>query len=186
MPITIEKSISEIGLFQDVLKRVYLRKMCKVGYRLDGRNREFTIPDSLHNSVKKRVNTLFDSILSKEQIVYKSVVDSSGIPDRPCVYFLLLNGDITYIGQTVSIKRRLNDHKKDKFFDKFCVEYVSRDEMSLKEMIYINKYLPPLNTNYYDIEDILFNAIGDINFYQFSKLGKQRIKEMDIQDQFAY
>lgn len=65
--------------------------------------------------------------------------------ENPCVYFLIKNNEIIYIGQTIRIKQRIYEHLKEKDFDNYFCLYVSQDELLKKERFYIEKFTPKLN-----------------------------------------
>ena len=63
------------------------------------------------------------------------------------VYFLLLEGEIVYIGRSVNIYSRVSTHlyEKTKVFDE--VKFIECDKKHLEELEYtcINKFKPRLN-----------------------------------------
>lgn len=66
--------------------------------------------------------------------------------DKCCVYVLMLNGEIVYVGQTVNLPLRLTQHAKTKDFDSYWSTPVHRSEMSSAEAAYIVALNPRLNT----------------------------------------
>lgn len=68
--------------------------------------------------------------------------------DTPCIYFLYKSDTLVYIGQTLSLARRIKEHiESDKDFDSFIVHTFIEDEYTrLKsEQILIRKHRPKLN-----------------------------------------
>ncbi len=85
----------------------------------------------------------------------------------PCIYIFIYkhNDKVFYIGKTLDLRHRFNDHKKpthvSKKFDKFhvlaeklgwdkftlsVIEFCSQEDLMLRENFYITQYLPILNT----------------------------------------
>lgn len=62
------------------------------------------------------------------------------------IYFLLLGGDVVYVGQTTQNMLRPFAHK-DKIFDSVAIIYQSEDkeELNANEEFYIKKYSPKYN-----------------------------------------
>lgn len=67
--------------------------------------------------------------------------------EGPCVYFLMLNKAIIYIGQTVDLNARLVGHRRTKKFDD--VRYIECvvDKLNYYEKRLINYFKPVLNTS---------------------------------------
>lgn len=70
------------------------------------------------------------------------------------VYFLFKGDELEYIGQSINVFRRLNDHLKDKVFDNYsfvCCD--SKYDAEKLEKQLIEKYKPRLNIKF-KTEDI--------------------------------
>lgn len=66
--------------------------------------------------------------------------------DGACgVYFLIKNGRVSYVGQSVNVYARLAVYKKDVDFDKFCYIHCPKQQLNLLESIYIHLLRPPMN-----------------------------------------
>ena len=82
-------------------------------------------------------------VLSAEAITERSesLLDASG------VYFLLHEGRIVYVGQSMNCWRRIGQHESDpaKRFDAFYVIRCEPPELDRLEAVYIAKFQPPLN-----------------------------------------
>lgn len=91
--------------------------------------------------MKKPALLPLDTILSKaKRITY---------PLRG-IYFIIEGGQITYVGQTPNVYRRLGHHlsrlpRERFFFLPQAKEDVSNEELTLLERRYIDKFSPPLN-----------------------------------------
>jgi len=69
-------------------------------------------------------------------------------PKIICVYFLIYNGDMLYIGKTKNFQSRMCSHHNDfrKLFDKVgYIQCKTQDESSVLEEEMIEKYNPPQN-----------------------------------------
>lgn len=85
----------------------------------------------------------------------------------PCVYFLMRNGEIVYVGQTNKGLERAISHTKDKIFDSIGVIKCKEEELNEKETYYIAKYKPLYNK-------CLTNALSA------KKKIKSRLKELGL------
>jgi len=78
-----------------------------------------------------------------------------------CVYLLLNNMNIVYVGQTTDLRTRLKNHKKDKQFDYYYSRFVPQSiganeleaELIVKYKPIYNKCLPP-NERYASMNQI--------------------------------
>lgn len=62
------------------------------------------------------------------------------------IYFLILDDEIVYVGQSRDIKSRISQHSKtDKFWDKFFYILCERDQLNKLESHYINQFKPKYN-----------------------------------------
>lgn len=65
----------------------------------------------------------------------------------PCVYFLLREGCVVYVGKTTQGLKRILAHADDKVFDNIKLKKVPIDELDVTEAAYIAKYDPIYNQN---------------------------------------
>lgn len=65
----------------------------------------------------------------------------------PCVYFLVLDREVVYVGQSVSVPSRLVQHRKDKKFDRVYVLPCAQSELNEVEAAFIRILKPSLNGN---------------------------------------
>lgn len=84
-----------------------------------------------------------DKILTKEA-VFKDAVSYDG---NPCIYFLIRDEAIVYVGQTVDLTRRINEHKREgkKDFDSFSSASVKGRDLDKVESLCILYYRPIYN-----------------------------------------
>lgn len=84
-----------------------------------------------------------DKILTKEAI-FKDAVSYDG---NPCIYFLIKDDTIVYVGQTVDLTRRVNEHKCEgkKDFDSFSSVSVKKRDLDKVESLCILYYRPIYN-----------------------------------------
>ncbi len=65
---------------------------------------------------------------------------------RMFVYFLIRGNEIVYIGQSINIHKRLNDHKRDKSFGSiYLIEIIEWLDSSLIENLAISHFNPRHN-----------------------------------------
>ena len=81
------------------------------------------------------------------------------------LYKYVFNDNIVYIGQTTSLKRRVQQHTQDKLYNfKGEIYYTncgSKKELDLLEAILINKYKPEFNITHKNREDLNYDLIKD-------------------------
>lgn len=63
----------------------------------------------------------------------------------PCVYFLMKEGRVVYVGQTVELRRRIKSHRVEKDFDDVYFMPVPRKNLGAVEADLITSLRPPLN-----------------------------------------
>lgn len=64
------------------------------------------------------------------------------------VYFLIHDGQIMYVGQSVNIDGRLGGHRlMRRNFDRYHWIACAREELNALERAYIDAFLPPWNTD---------------------------------------
>ena len=61
-----------------------------------------------------------------------------------CIYFLMRDGEVVYVGQACCFIFRIVEHMKDtrKAFDSFALEECPRDQLTERDRHYIAKLLP--------------------------------------------
>lgn len=77
------------------------------------------------------------------EIVGSSYVHGTGVG----VYFLLLDREVVYVGQTIDFLARLHRHKRDKEkdFNAFAFIQCKEDQLDALESLYIDAFLPRYN-----------------------------------------
>ena len=63
----------------------------------------------------------------------------------PCVYFLLDNAEIVYVGQSVNVSARVVTHSRDKDFTKVLYMPVVQDNLNKVERFFIERMQPKYN-----------------------------------------
>jgi hypothetical protein len=82
-----------------------------------------------------------DDLLGHEQILVMA-----GIKRRICgVYFLIKDCEVIYVGQSVNIHSRIDEHDRVKDFDTFTYIECEKENLSYLEARYISKFKPKLN-----------------------------------------
>lgn len=61
------------------------------------------------------------------------------------VYFLINDGEVVYVGQTIHLMPRIASHKRDKDFDSYNFIECKASELDLIESFYIHALSPRLN-----------------------------------------
>ena len=66
---------------------------------------------------------------------------------HPCIYFLIKDWQIVYVGQSVSIYARLQNHRTDKTkdWDRFAIIPAPIDMLDELELAYYEQFLPSQN-----------------------------------------
>jgi hypothetical protein len=64
----------------------------------------------------------------------------------PCLYFLIFNNDIIYIGQTIDLTIRLQSHKRTKTYDTVRFIPCDKDRLNHYENRLIKYFKPKLNS----------------------------------------
>jgi hypothetical protein len=99
---------------------------------------------TLGDVVPKRVLDAF----AKLPITYKNIVDSAIGRSELCgVYFLILGGEVVYIGQSKNVYRRIGRHCDDEKveFDSFNVLPCHESRLDELESAYISALMPLFN-----------------------------------------
>jgi len=86
-------------------------------------------------------------MLGKEDIISGSLQLHDA---KSCfVYFLIMDGDIVYIGKSVSFNNRIKDHiRTGMVFDSVFLLHISESELDEIERVYIEAYKPRYNVVY--------------------------------------
>ena len=72
------------------------------------------------------------------------------LPVKSGVYFLINNGKVVYVGQSVKIMSRVIDHTINKVFDGFAYIPCEANMLDVMESLYIHVLRPPLNGKRFD------------------------------------
>lgn len=82
------------------------------------------------------------------------------------IYKYVENDKIIYIGKTVNLRRRIQEHSKEEKFKKhsdalvYYFECASEADMTIYEIYYIYKYKPELNVTYNQRADSFINEVS--------------------------
>ena len=63
------------------------------------------------------------------------------------IYFLYKGNEVVYVGQSVNIENRIQEHRGSKDFDSYNYVLCDRGELNEKEAYYILKHRPSYNVN---------------------------------------
>ena len=107
---------------------------------------------------------------------------------KSCIYFLLQNNKVVYVGKTLNGKLRINKHKNEKIFDEIYIIKCKKNELSEIEDYYMMKYKPKYNllsNNYRKNIITIYNElrkkyfIGIIEFIDFIKDNNIKIEKFN-------
>lgn len=70
---------------------------------------------------------------------------SFNLPRITGIYFLILKGEIVYVGQSTNVHTRTASHLLEKQFDRVSVVECAAEHLNKLELLYIRKFNPPLN-----------------------------------------
>lgn len=87
---------------------------------------------------------------------------SIGRPPYALVYFLLLDGEVVYVGQTVMGTGRIGAHTEDKYFDDVYAIRCNPTELDELEDYYIWKYMPKYNRKPNSVKSISMNRVKQL------------------------
>jgi hypothetical protein len=83
------------------------------------------------------------NLYSEQEIVASSRLYSD--LDRACgVYFLIDQGEVVYVGQSVNVFSRMREHCKSKSFNSYSYINCPREDLNVLESLYIHVLRPPL------------------------------------------
>ena len=83
------------------------------------------------------------NLYSEQEIVASSRLYSD--LDRACgVYFLIDQGEVVYVGQSVNVFSRMREHCKSKSFNSYSYINCPREDLDILESLYIHVLRPPL------------------------------------------
>ena len=135
-----------------------------------GRGRGYEITESHEQSVarkltaaEERLREVEQSIGEKQHVLEQSVlsesvtdaymlspaqvIEQSHPYDGLCgVYFLIADGEIVYVGQSVNVGARMAAHRNSgKEFDRYAWISCPAEQLDVMESLYIHVFRPPLN-----------------------------------------
>lgn len=61
------------------------------------------------------------------------------------IYFLIANGEVVYVGQSINVHARVASHMAEKHFDRVAIVECSAPNLDELELLYIQKFKPSLN-----------------------------------------
>ncbi|MBI2628952.1 hypothetical protein HYW74_02625 [Candidatus Pacearchaeota archaeon] len=121
-------------------KGEFLRLAEKNVYRRsDGRNLPFHITlysnkdRDYHSPIPKTLRGI-NNLMEFEEIVFPS-----------CIYFLVKNDEVIYVGQTIELPSRLASHRQDKLYDRVFYLPVPESDLNRVEKEFIITLKPKLN-----------------------------------------
>lgn len=89
----------------------------------------------------------------------------------PCIYFLLQEGVIVYVGMSTSLQVRISSHSQDKIFDR--VLYLDYHDSNIEEVeaSFIRYLKPKYNRDEADkdVEEVHLNNLRNVNFLKVAQ-----------------
>ncbi|CAM0102771.1 hypothetical protein PODOV084v1_p0041 [Vibrio phage 340E47.2] len=81
--------------------------------------------------------------------IYKIISEARSLnpSDVTCVYFLIRDSKIVYVGQTINLEVRLTTHRQSKDFDSYNFIEVESEHADFVESVYIHALRPELNSD---------------------------------------
>lgn len=92
---------------------------------------------------KEGGRSIYEGLFSADYIIKSSVSAVSGITG---IYFLLLNKEVVYVGQSVNVYARIAQHSYDKKFDSIFIHECEKENLTDLENLYIYSLKPKLNS----------------------------------------
>lgn len=92
------------------------------------------------------MNRLSHALTSKVLLTESEIIEGGQqFSSQSGVYFLIRDGRVVYVGQSVNIHSRIATHIKDKEFDSFSFIPFPRWELDVAESLYIHALRPEIN-----------------------------------------
>jgi len=151
--VEIIKGMSKISEIDNIIRQKELH--------IEELNRTITILEQKQNRARKKV-TIDSDLLAEDEILL-----NCGIVRRLCgIYFLVSDEGIVYVGQSINITSRVQQHTSSKVFTHYT--YVLCDEKDLDnlETKYINKFRPKYN---FGNNGILYTPINEKLTYKLRR-----------------
>lgn len=96
--------------------------------------------------IEKNVNPFLGKIAGQSLLSERAIVKGAIDWEKACgIYFLVKNGCVVYVGQSVDIFVRISTQAKDKDFDAFAFVLCDPRHLDVIESLYIHTLRPPLN-----------------------------------------
>lgn len=160
------KNIKELCVHFNVSVHDMYKRLLKLGNTygvkiLHQQNDEIYIQTELYNRITEYLNNYKGLIPEKRNIVINA---SETVPIKrgSYIYFLLNNEIIIYIGQTVHLGGRVNEHLKDKSFDEIYYFSVDESVRLFVEALCIQNYSPELNNEFMESEVIVKHVLNQM------------------------
>ncbi len=125
----------------------------------------------------KPVDELFD--IHKNELAYchlafNPLVDTHDpINCFPCIYFLIKDEEIVYVGKTVDLMMRISSHLKTKDFDSFNYMVCDKCDLNKLETYYVLKYSPVYNKIIPNTSKFISQQLAKIKFKVYAKKFKE-------------
>lgn len=122
------------------------------------------ISKPLIEKINLQLNNYSAMLMDKEQIIEGR---TTVIPNdsTPLIYFLFHDDYLIYIGQTFNFKSRIAQHRATKEIHCFTIEKQHRADLSLIELLYIDRYRPPLNNQVYNTNHAIKMIMDKIDLF---------------------
>ena len=102
-----------------------------------------TVSHGLVTSVPKRTLEALQQVPHPKSSILDAAIP---LPTNIGVYFLIRDGDVVYVGQSVNVLDRISKHRREgKVFDSFAFMECQASHLDRYEQMYIEAFVPELN-----------------------------------------
>lgn len=81
------------------------------------------------------------AVVTLEDVIYRSQEWTA----LSAVYFLIKDGRVAYVGQSINVHQRLDEHRKKKSYDRFFILPCDVERLRSLELFYIKEFKPEYN-----------------------------------------
>ena len=145
----VQLSLSEKDLFDILIKH-------NVKYDIMAISHDLSVDERVVILTKYVFNSAVADLKPSEYILSNRFNGPiTGLKKEPCVYFLIKDDKIVYVGKTTNILNRLNNHFDEKDFSDIHIDYQPVHYIDYVEMLYIQSLKPTLNVAGKNISSIV-------------------------------
>jgi len=149
----LDKLVNEFDITTEEARKALLRYSEDINIKLMHTVEEkIVVPESLCSAITFAKESL-QSLLTDYDIIREQATDTIPFKRESTIYYLFNGEELIYIGQTDCVAGRINEHAKNKIFNRVYTEKPKNTSLVLTiESLYIVRDKPPMNiasmTNY--------------------------------------